>query len=63
MTNYEINFKKTVQFVKGFSLNIVDVPVSQISQDIYEPEHVTVTTDPDWKETNFGTIKDNRDSV
>lgn len=63
MTNYEINFKKIVQYTEGFTLNIVDVPLSQVYQDLYEPHNVSVIIDPEWKETNFSTIKDNKDSI
>lgn len=63
MTNYEIRFKEIVQFNKGFALNIMNVPVSQIYEDYYEPHNVTVTIDPDWTEPDFGTLVDNADNM
>lgn len=63
MTKYEIRFKEFVQSREAFVLNIMNVPVSQIYQDNYEPQSITVTIDPDWTETNFDTIIDSEDSI
>lgn len=63
MTNYEIRFKEIVQFKQSFVLNIINVPISQIYEDFYEPHSVTVTIDPDWTEPDFGTLVDNTDSM
>ena len=63
MTNYEIRFKEIVQFSKGYALNIMNVPISQIYEDFYEPHSVTVTIDPDWADANFSTLIDNDDNM
>jgi len=63
MTNYEIRFKEIVQFTKGFALNIMNVPISQIYEDFYEPHNVTITIDPDWTGPDFGTLVDIDDSL
>lgn len=61
MTNYEIRFKEIVQFRQGYALNIMNVPLSQVYEDYYEPHNVTITIDPDWTEIDFDTLIDNDD--
>lgn len=58
MTNYEIQFKDNVTFNKGYALNIMNVPITQIYEDFYIDHEVTVTIDPDWTEEDFATLID-----
>jgi hypothetical protein len=58
MTNYEINFKDNVRRIKGYAMNIMNVPITQIYEDLYQDHNVTVTIDPEWTEANFATLID-----
>lgn len=58
MTNYEIKFKDNLRYVKGYALNIMNVPITQIYEDFYQDHNVTVTIDPDWTEEDFATLID-----
>jgi hypothetical protein len=58
MTRYEIKFKDNIQHSKGYALNIMNVPISQIYEEFHLDNDIIVTIDPDWTEEDFATLID-----